>query len=163
WDVRSVAFGPDGKVLASAGTERTALLWDLTGRASDREAIQLEPKQLEQLWAELANTSPLNAFRAVVKLSAAPGQAVPFLKEQFRLGRGDAEGIRRLLGELDAEEFAVREKASADLRKLGKWAEPVLKQALQGNPSAEVRRRVETLLKETVKMPDYPELRRLLR
>src|SRR5262249_35236776 len=54
--------------------------------------------------------------------------------------------VRKLIKDLDAEEFAVRENASKELKKIGKPAEPLLRKALDGNPSAEVRRRIEELL-----------------
>jgi hypothetical protein len=67
-----------------------------------------------------------------------PGEPVPV---------ADAT-LRQWLRDLDSDEFAERQKASSALAKLGKAAEPALRRALEDNPSTEVRRRVEDLLKK---------------
>ena len=62
--------------------------------------------------------------------------------------------MARLIADLDSDVFDVREKAAKEW-KLGAAAEPALRKALEGRPSAEVRRRVEGLLQE--EKPDvYP-------
>jgi hypothetical protein len=58
-----------------------------------------------------------------------------------------AARIQRLLRELDAPRFAVRERAMKELRGLEEQALTPLKKALTAAPSCEVQRRVETLLK----------------
>jgi hypothetical protein len=58
------------------------------------------------------------------------------------------ERARRLIANLDDERFAVREQATAELRKLGEVVEPELRRVLREKPSPEVRHRVEWLLEE---------------
>jgi hypothetical protein len=53
-----------------------------------------------------------------------------------------------LLADLDSERFAARDKAEKALRDLAMQAEPSLRKALQANPAAEPRQRIEKLLKE---------------
>src|SRR5205823_13236935 len=48
--------------------------------------------------------------------------------------------------DLDSNRFAVREKAAAEIGRLGKLARPALEQALRERPSLEARRRIERLL-----------------
>jgi hypothetical protein len=90
------------------------------------------------------------AYAAVGRLAAAPGQAVPFLRDRLRPARppdaGQRKRIRELITDLDSDDFARREKASEVLEKLGEAAEPALRQALEGGPSVEARRRLEKLL-----------------
>src|SRR5262249_4371993 len=54
--------------------------------------------------------------------------------------------VRRHLADLDSTRFATREKAFERLLQLGEMAEPVLRHALEKNPSLEVRRRIQLLL-----------------
>lgn len=53
---------------------------------------------------------------------------------------------KRLAVELDDDDRETRERASAELARLGRRALPVLKETLAGKPSPEVRRRVNELL-----------------
>jgi hypothetical protein len=45
-DVYAIAFGPDGKTLASGSRDGTILIWDASGRSVD-DADRLAPRQLE--------------------------------------------------------------------------------------------------------------------
>jgi hypothetical protein len=56
------------------------------------------------------------------------------------------EQFTRLLADLDSDEFAIRQKAHATLEKLGPAVDPLAREALKGNLSVEVRRRIEKLL-----------------
>jgi HEAT repeat protein len=51
-----------------------------------------------------------------------------------------------LIADLDDDEFTKREKAFEELRKLGVRAEPAPRRTLKAEVSAEVRRRVQSLL-----------------
>ena len=68
-----------------------------------------------------------------------------------------------MIADLDDERFAVREKATTELEKLGKEIEPALHKALQGKPSLEVRRRIDRLLEKLESAAPSPEQLRLLR
>ncbi len=103
-------------------------------------------KDLELLWADLAGEDARTAHAAVWTLAATP-EAVPFLKGRLQPAREvPPERMRQLLTDLDSATFAIREAASQELEQLGDRAKPALRKALQENPSAEVRKRVETLL-----------------
>jgi HEAT repeat protein len=58
----------------------------------------------------------------------------------------DAQQVRRWIADLDSNQFAVRAAAVKELEKLGEQAVPALRQALAGQPSAELRKQAETLL-----------------
>ena len=49
----------------------------------------------------------------------------------------DADQVRRWIRDLDSDRFAVRDRAVAELAKLGDAAEPALRQALRDRPSLE--------------------------
>jgi hypothetical protein len=54
--------------------------------------------------------------------------------------------LQQLIADLDADEFATREAASASLAKLGEAAGAACRKARDGDPSAEQRQRLETIL-----------------
>jgi RNA polymerase sigma factor (sigma-70 family) len=145
--VHALAFSADGIRLASGSDDTTVLVWDVTGQPRDRQLhMVLSPVQLEDLWSDMTGADGLKAHRAVWRLTAAPRQSLPFFTQRIKPAAAPpaevSEQVARLLVELDSEEFAVREKAAAELKKLGKAALPPLRKALRESLSAEVRRRV---------------------
>src|SRR5262249_14761932 len=58
----------------------------------------------------------------------------------------DAKQAARLIKDLDTDEFAVREKATEQLEKLGVAGEPILRQALKGALSEEARTRLQKVV-----------------
>jgi RNA polymerase sigma factor (sigma-70 family) len=147
--VRSLAFSPDGTKLASGQWDSTALVWDVSATRRKLPRKDLAPRDLERLWTELRDADAAKAHAALWTLTAAPDQVVPFLKEHLRpVPHVAADRLRRLLADLDAEDFARREDASRELARLGFEVEPALRRILDGKPSLEMRRRVEALLRD---------------
>ncbi len=72
-----------------------------------------------------------------------------------------ARRIDELVKQLGADEFAVREKATEELRKIGKPAEGALRKALAGD-DPEVRERVRAVLDSMAEKPKAPAPRRAL-
>jgi hypothetical protein len=56
------------------------------------------------------------------------------------------ERLRRLIADLDSDTFAVRDKATKELAKIGEGAAPALRAALKDKPSLETRKRLEELI-----------------
>jgi hypothetical protein len=97
-------------------------------------------------------------------LANTPDETLPLLKEHLHPARPvDPERLRRLLADLESEQFAVREKAQADLEELGDLTEPALRKVLADKPALEMRRRVQAVLERLHAPVKQPELLRALR
>jgi WD40 repeat protein len=157
--VASVCFAPDGKYLVTGSGDRTALVWDCARFHVERRAApDLTANELETLWSDLSGAEAAPAYRAIARLAAVPARSVPFVQQRLRPVTGvDARQIARHITNLGDERFAVRQKAMLELEKLGEWAEPALRQALEGRPPLETRRRVEQLLDKLERAVWTPE------
>jgi hypothetical protein len=123
----------------------------------------LPAKEKEARWNDLMGRDTPAAYRAFYTLTAAPAEAVPFLRERVQpVTDVDSERLARLLADLDSDQFAVREKATAELEKVGEPAESVLRKALtRGSTSPEARRRIEAILGKMQEDGPSPERRTL--
>jgi hypothetical protein len=111
------------------------------------EARERTEKELQDLLISLGVEDFWEAREGMRALIASAGQAVPLVKEALRPPPpADAARVARLVTDLDAEAFAAREKAAAELERLGPLARPALERAARTSPSAEVKRRAEALL-----------------
>ncbi|HYT89713.1 MAG TPA: hypothetical protein VEL76_13480, partial [Gemmataceae bacterium] len=144
----SLAFAPDGRSLAAGSSDTTALLFDVTGRAPSGQLppARHTPQELESLWTALGAEDPAKAYPAVWGLIAAPEQAVATLGNGLLVAERKRRLALKWIGDLDAAQFAVRDKAMKELTALKVAAVPALREALAGNLTLEARRRVEALL-----------------
>ncbi len=157
-EVMSVAFFPDGRRLATGSPDTTALVWDLSACALGGPAPKVTAADVEGLWADLLGGDGHKSYRALWTLAAAPKEAMPLLRARLRPAPpADGGRAERLVKDLDADDFAVREKATEELAKLGGAAEGALRKALEGTPSAELKRRAELLLGKLQSAPGAPE------
>jgi RNA polymerase sigma factor (sigma-70 family) len=162
-DVTDLAFAPDGRRLVSGLTDSTWLVWDL-GPAEAAAAGKLGAEGLAKAWADLAGADAPRAFKARWALAGAPEEALPYLKERLRPARAaDAQRLKRLLIDLDSDQFAVRQQAQEALEEIGDLAEPALRQALADKPPLDVRRRIDAALERLRGPATRPEARRSLR
>jgi RNA polymerase sigma factor (sigma-70 family) len=166
--VQTVAISDDGRLVASGGRDALILLWDVTGRLRNGrlQMEELAPADLEGLWSDLGSADAARAHRAIWTLATTPRQALPWLAQRVRTRRADPEvqrHIARLIVDLDSDRFAVRERASEGLARLGETARPALQRALAGKPAPEARRRLEDLLRKLPREEESPEKLRLPR
>src|SRR5262249_50316922 len=118
-------------------------VWDTAGDARPKPSAA----KLEALWADLGSADARQGFRALRALAAAPEAAVALLRDKLSATpQADPQRLARLLEEVDGDPFAVRERATAELERVGLEAEPALHKKLADRPSAEARQRIETVL-----------------
>jgi WD40 repeat protein len=150
--ITALAFSRDARLLASGGANGTILVWKMP----DGEGLPstLKPDAALTLWQALGDPSAARAGRAIAGLAAAPEQALPLLKERFRGKhvKPTAAQLARLIADLDADVFKVRERATRELADLGPDAVEALRKALDADPSAEAKERIEGLLKQADKV-----------
>jgi RNA polymerase sigma factor (sigma-70 family) len=146
--ILSLAFAPDDRRLAASSPDAPVYLWDVA--AVTRRALPggaLSPAQQEALWQELGNDDPSKAYPAVVALAAAPRQAVHLLGRNLQpVPLADAGLMKKTMADLESDDFAIRQKASAVLEKLGESALAAMRDELARNPSPEAARRLKALL-----------------
>jgi len=179
WCVR---YAPDGRSLVTASHDGTMRLWELATaqerlRLSVEEllkaptakpaAISLSDAELNALWADLASREAPKAFRAIGVLCQAPESSVVFLRTHLPpaplLNEELQKHINQLIAALDHDDFQAREKATAELEKLGTTAETALRKALADSSSAEVRQRAEALVAKLQAKSADPERWRTIR
>jgi WD40 repeat protein len=161
----ALTLSPDGRRALTSLSDGTLLIWDLTLAPRPFRLLlgEADEKTIETLWLDLAQEAG-RAYSAIWKLTETRESAVAFLRGRLMPAVGaDFTKVRKLLKDLDDDRFEVRESASRELEKLGPANHGALRQALEAKPSAEVRRRLETLLENAGSIEQSPELLRRLR
>ncbi len=154
----SLAFSADGKMLISGSDDPTALVWDLTGRLAmgKNSGAALSSEALETHWKALASEDAQTAYRGIQLLAADPVRSVPLLRTRLHpIAPADEKRLQQWIADLDSEQFAVREKATTELDKLGPAALHAMRKALADKPALETRRRLEPLI-ERLEREEWP-------
>jgi hypothetical protein len=137
----TASFSPDGRYIVGASSDAPILIWDVYGHKA-KPAFAAD-----RIWNDLANEkSPAAAFGAVRELCASPKEAIELLKEKLKPETIDQKAIDKLIKELSAARFPVRETASAELVKLGESILPLLRKTLESATEAESRQRLTAII-----------------
>lgn len=163
--VASVAFSPDGKILATGSNDSTILLWDMKRPLVVPPAGKMSTERLSLHWDSLAEQNAATAYDAVLSLVQMQDQSVRFLAKRLKpVESPSKEQLAKWLDDLNSSSFKVRAEAAAKLSALHDVARPALKEkALDSSLSLEVRRRVEELLAPLDTMKYSPALMREIR
>jgi WD40 repeat protein len=155
------AFTPNGTRLATARTDMTALVWDLTAIPAQKSPPIQSALSPASLWNDLASADAAKAYQAVRAMINAPQRTLPYLAE--RLGPAppvDEKQLTTWISQLGNDRFATRQQASRELEKCGDAARPFLERAQESKLSPEAARRVRQLLAQ---LSSSAELMRALR
>jgi hypothetical protein len=146
--VTDLVFTPDGRRLVSASTDQTGLVWDVTlpalapGRGGEPAG-----KGVTDAWDRLANSDPVRGYTGIAALAAAPGEAVPLLREKLRpCPVPTAAELDVVVARLGAPGFDDREKAVAELERFGPAVAAAAAARLAAAESPEVRARLGRFL-----------------
>jgi WD40 repeat protein len=143
--ITALAFSADGSRLASGSEDTTVLIWQVA------ELVRLaatapQPAELAILWEQIGEVEPSKARKAMAAMLRHTG-TVKFLDERLPVVAAvDAKTIASLIGDLDAANFARRDKARLELEKLAGIARPALEAQLKANLTLEARQRIVALL-----------------
>jgi WD40 repeat protein len=150
--VVEIRFAPKGQILATGGSDHTTLLWDVRVPrlfASAGKPGKLDADERQQAWNDLGGQDAHAAYQALARLAADPAASAGFVGERLQPVRApETEQVAKWVKDLDDDSFAVRDRATAELRRQGRLVEPALRQAVEAKPSLEVLRRIERLLAE---------------
>jgi hypothetical protein len=157
--VLCLAFA-DARTLVSGGSDGTFLFWNIV------PAVEEGPSgsEIATWWDALADKDATRAYRAGCRLATVPRPTLDWLGERVRRVESiDAERLEKLLADLESNKFAARQKATADLEKLGEVAAAAIQKRLDSGPPLEVRQRLEKLLEKLDAPITDPEQLRGLR
>jgi hypothetical protein len=158
----TLALGEEGAMTRRRGEEGVGPAGPVVPVAPG--TTDLTDKQFEAAWTDMADKEPVKGVQACAILYGAKG-AVPFLKDRLtakamKLPEVDTKAVLKLINDLDSDEFLTREKASAELARLGSAAVPVLETALKTVKSNEQRMRIERLLEKAREVSALTQARR---
>ena len=143
--VHGAALTADGRVAYSASSDTSVLAWDVTGQISGANALPpVVADAFESAWRDLASLNPAEGHRAMWAFAAQSHASIPLLGKQLYLI--DPKRIDRMFVDLNADKFDVRNKATKELERYGRWMEGRFKEMLANPPTLEVQRRVEQML-----------------
>jgi RNA polymerase sigma factor (sigma-70 family) len=161
-EVSSLVFTPDGRRLISTSRDVTSLVWDLRFSALERRSNAA----FEQLWMELAKPEWKLAGPAMASLEAKGDSATTFLKSRLHPATpptSDAKSIDELVSLLDSNRFADRERAEAELRRIGLTDPKQLRSRQDLAKSPEAKARLGKLINDIVTLPVPSERLREIR
>ena len=139
------------------------------GRSPQGEGAQpatgAADRQLGPLWDAMKDANAATALEAVKTLESKGSQAVAFLRKKLSpISELDAAGVQRLIDQLDAPEYAVRQRATDELALHGMCIADPLVNAQKAPKSLEARVRLDALVKDAYRpVPTTPAASRWLR
>jgi WD40 repeat protein len=163
--VGAVEFSANGRILVSGSQDTTALTWDgATIAPRTAAALVRTETELTALWDGLGGRDASRAHAAIWALINSGNQAAESIGSRLPPAEPvDDTLIVRWIGDLDNQQFAVRERATAALVRVADRAEGALRAALDQTRSAETRQRVRHILESATDADLSPDRLREVR
>lgn len=157
--INALVFSGDDRAAATAADDGTCLVWR-SPRTAVEATRRLSRDTCERLWSNLREADGARAQRAITDLVRGADSSVAYLTERLRPPAPlDKRFINQLLDDLDSRQFATRERATAELRRLGEDVIPSLRKAMaQADRSPEFASRAGGLIEELA-LPSPDRLR----
>jgi hypothetical protein len=117
-----------------------------------KPAKKLTDAERAAYWGDLSNPDPAKAAAALRALLASAADHVAFIRKEAEARATDEQTrrVEQLIANLDSDEFAVREAATAELKRIGAAAVAALEAVVKTSESAEVKYRAADLLRGIV-------------
>ena len=145
--VTGLVFTADGKKRGSTSQDGTALVWAVPDKPGAAVPAAVAVDGFDEAFKLLGSPDAAQAQRGLDHLYKYPAEAVKQAKERLPVPvPAPPAKLAQYVEDLGSEEFATREAALKALEKLGGEAGPVLRQALEKSPSAQVRAAATELL-----------------
>jgi WD40 repeat protein len=141
---KEMALTPEGRTLVAGREGGTLAYHDLRPEGWQPPA-GFSDADFARAWQALGGSEAARAYAAVWDLVAQGDQSVRRLRETWK-PTSQAERLRRLVADLDSDDFAIRRKARQTIEEHIEEAEPLLLAALEKPASAEQRRAVKGLI-----------------
>ncbi len=142
----SFAFTPDSSLIAASSEEAPCYVWDVYDKHLGKRDAWSDADR-DSLWKSLADPDAAKAFAAMRRLVPNRDTAVELIAA--RLAPAKKPDIARaapLLAQLESDGFAERQRAYAELEKMGDAIESFLRQSAATARSLESKQRIGRLL-----------------
>ena len=141
--------------LAAGGAFSSQQREDPQRQPAGKEKAVPSTENMESWWRDLASQEEAKANRALLAFASRSKESTTFFKERLKPVKLDAGLIKKLVTQLDSDQYAIREAADKRLTQevsyLGKFARPMLLELAKGKLSSEAGRRVQQLIAQ---LPD---------
>jgi RNA polymerase sigma factor (sigma-70 family) len=142
----TASFSPDSRLLVAASEDAPCLIWNIMDTSA--KAIRLSAGEIQAAWTELGSKDAKKAFESLCRLVANPDLSVEAIRKNLKPAVPIQEAeLKKLLRDLKSDEFAEREKATAELSKIADQVEQTLRKELAASDSPEHRTRLSQILK----------------
>ncbi len=159
-----VALSADGSTVATGGVDSTIQVWNVPALLGKVAPPEPTAHELAELWQQLAAEDAAEAQRAARRLRQHPARAVALLRQKLRpVPVPEKARLDRLFADLDSDAFPVRQRAHEELEQLGGLVETRVRRLLEGNPAADLRKQLQSLLESLEGLVTQRERIRALR